>query len=147
MDDQAEAKIPAEETVFFKEGDVVVTNARFIASKTHVFAMSGITSIKLSIQRLPRMGSYLVIFLGIFILYWGISSWYLCMLDFPLAGYIALAGCIIILLGIWRWYARRPIFYVMLKSSSTEEKTLPDRNPKRVKRVIKALNDAIVHRG
>ena len=146
MGDQVEEKVPAEEKVFFKEGSVMVTNARFIVSK-HIFAMSGITSIKISKEKLSRKGPFLTILLGVILLYWGGRSWYLCLLDYPWPGYLTLAGVTFFLLGVLWWHARRPIYHIVLTSASGETKPLSDNNRKPVERVIKALNDAIIHRG
>jgi len=146
MGDQVEEKVPAEEKVFFKEGSVMVTNARFIVSK-HIFAMSGITSIKISKEKLSRKGPFMMILLGIILLYWGTRSWYLCLLDPYWVRYILLSSLFFLLLGTWWWHARRPIYHIVLTSASGETKPLSDNNRKPVEKVIKALNDAIIHRG
>jgi hypothetical protein len=145
MGDQVEEKVAAEK-VFFKEGSVMVTNARFIVSK-HIFAMSGITSIRISKEKLSRKGPLLMILLGIVLLYWGTKSWYLCLLDMYWIRYILPAGFVFLVLGAWWWHARRPVYHVVLTSASGETKPLHDNNRESVERVIKALNDAIIHRG
>jgi hypothetical protein len=128
-----ENKEMAEET-FLNEGEVTVTNARFIVpSQTH--AMSGITSVKNLRHDPSRKGPIVLIVIGLFALANGAAQ------DALPAALMFLAG------GIGWWVLQKPEFTVVLSSSSSESKALVSKDGAFISRVVDALNRAIIARG
>jgi len=119
----------AEETVFFEEGDVKVTNARFLTyGKTH--SMNGITSV--SKFRFPpnRKGPIILAIVGLLAF---IFKWYIAVIILALA-------------AVW-WFTQKTYYSVQLSSASGDADALRSANEEYIDRVVTALNDAIVHRG
>ena len=118
------------EKEFLKEGDVTVTNSRFIVPG-QTYAMSGITSVK-SVKKNPSKAlPIILIVLGIIFL----------------AADVPLVGIILIGLGIAILILNKPQYIVILSSASGETEALTSKNKEFITRVINALNDAIVARG
>ena len=121
-----------EEKVFLEEGGVTVTNARFIVP-AQTYAMSGITSVKSYEKKPSRRGPITLIVIG------GIAV---------LSGKDALAGGIILLvLALLWWVLSKTEFQVKLSTASGEATALRSKNSSWIRRVVNALNEAIIHRG
>jgi hypothetical protein len=119
----------AEETVFFEEGNVKVTNARFLTfGKTH--SMNGITSVTKYQITPSRKGPIIVAVIG--------------LLAFIFKWYIA----VIILAAAVAWFiSQKKKYSVQLSSASGDNEALTSTNEEYIDKVVAALNDAIVHRG
>jgi len=122
-----------EETEFFKDGDVRVTNSRFIVGSS-TYAMTGVTSVKKTSATPPRSGAILIIATGIVIL-------------LGMNGVERLWGVAAIALGIVAYKRTKPKYSVYLNSASGESQALESEDVKYIDKVINALNQAIIHRG
>lgn len=126
-----------DEKVFFDQGGIKVTSARFIVP-SQTFAMSGITSVKLLEEPASQLVPILGLMTGSLILLAGISK-----KDWGLGVFgLAMAGCSIL------WLAKQqPTHHVFLTTASGELKALTSQSRETILGVVQALNDAIVHRG
>ena len=97
------------------------------------YAMSGITSVKAYRKDPSRTGPIILGILGLLGL---------------LGGTEVLPGALITLgIAVAWWMIPKPSFSVLLSSASGEAKALTSKDGACIDRVIRALNDAIVHRG
>ena len=119
-----------EETVFFEYEDVKVTNARFVTNN-QTYAMSNVTSVKPHKEAPNRNPALLAIFVGI--IFMTASSY--------IIGLIIIAG------AIYYMSKQIPIYVIILKTSSGENRALRTEQQEYLNKVINALNEAIVHRG
>jgi len=129
--------IAMEEQVFFDNGDVTVTNARFISSG-QTYVMSNITSVKSLVEDPSKTGPVVFIVIG------GIMA--LAGLGNASFGAI-LTGAIIVAIGILWFKGLKSKFYVALATASGETRALSSEDKSFIDTIVKALNDAIVHRG
>jgi len=119
----------AEEKVFFEDGNVKVTNARFMTyGKTH--SMSGVTSVTSIVINPDRKGPLIVAVIGLLCF---IFKWYLAV--------IVLAAAV-----AW-WVMQKKKYAVLLNSASGDQEALSSTDSSFIDKVVTALNDAIVHRG
>ncbi|HOR39662.1 MAG TPA: DUF6232 family protein [Paludibacteraceae bacterium] len=119
----------AEEKIYFEEGDVKVTNARFLTyGKMH--SMANVTSVAKYVVKPKRTGP---IVLGIIGLICFAFKWWLAVL--LLAGAVA-----------W-WMTQKNNYVVSLASSSGNQEALSSTDEAFIDRVVNALNDAIAERG
>ncbi|EOW9276587.1 DUF6232 family protein, partial [Vibrio cholerae] len=119
-----------EEKIFFESNDVKVTNSRFITGN-QTYAMSNVTSVKPHKQSPNRMPWIFALFMGVFFIL--IKSY---LIGFGLIG-----------LAIFVLYNQKPLYTVILKTSSGENRALHTNEQEYLNQVINALNEAIVHRG
>jgi len=126
-----------EERNFFNEDGVSVTNARFIVNN-QTYAMSGVTSVKSFKEEPSRTAPMVLIVVGI-------------LLALGSFGGGSSGGVIISLLliggAIWWWISQKPLYSVLLNSSSGESKALSSKDGEFISKVVSALNDSIIHRG
>ena len=118
-----------EETTFFDQGGVKVTNSRFIV-QGQTYAMNGVTSVKNGETSPSRTGSIVAVVIGIATTAAG-SMW----------------GLIFIIGAIFWWVKQKPTYHILLSSASGENEALSGQDSAYIKGVIAALNDALVHRG
>lgn len=121
-----------EEQTFFSQGEVTVTNARFVAAG-QTYAMRGITSVKSGRTDPKKAGPLIVMLFGLAFLFQGGGTMVLGVLVIAAAGY-------------WLW-SLRPEFTVQLTSSAGEVKALTSKDKEFIEKVIDALNNSIIHRG
>jgi Family of unknown function (DUF6232) len=122
-----------DERVFFEQGDVRVTNARFVVgSKTH--AMNGVTSV--SSHRMPAsvVGPIIGIVVGLLILMGASGSGKILGV-----AVIAIAGYVL--------YSQKATHVVVLQSASGKVDALSSKDGGMIQGVVAALNDALIHRG
>ena len=119
----------AEEETFFHYDGVTVTNMRFIV-EPQTFAMSNITSVKVSEQEPSRLWPVVLIAAGAF-----------SLLGNVLVG-IVLAG-----IGIAWLFNKKTMYHVILTTAGGEISPLRSDQRQYVEKVVKAVNDAIVARG
>lgn len=119
-----------DEKVFFEGGDIKVTNARFI-SGGQTYAMSNVTSVMSREESPNALGPLLVIAVGLIVFF---TESYL------------LGAAITALGGYWIWH-QDSTYHVVLSTSAGETTALTSQKKALVGDVVRALNDAIVHRG
>ena len=122
-----------EEKTFFSAGDVIVTNARFIAHG-QTYAMSGITSVKSFRQDPSRKVPIILGFLGL-------------LVAASASGGGRFVGLLLIAGAVAVWVSQKPEYSVLLSSASGEVKPLASKDGGFISQVVAALNDSIVHRG
>ena len=118
-----------DEELVFEEGEVKVTNARFVVTG-QTYAMNGVTSVRQFVKKPNRV---LPIVIGI-------------------AGLATFAGTFVgalILLGIAvaLWMAMKTEYSVLLSTAGGEARALSSKDQAYINRVVAALNDAIIKRG
>jgi len=126
-----------EETVFFDDGNVTVTNARFI-SNGQTYVMSNITSVKNLIETPSRVGPVILVIVAVIILLAGLSN---------SSGGAIITGLIFGGAGLAWLNALKSKYYVALATASGETRALTSENKDFIDTIVKALNDAIIHRG
>lgn len=122
-----------EESVFFEQGGVKVTNARFVV-RGQTYAMNGVTSVKSSTTPPDRKGPLILIGIGLVVL-------------LAADGAGKLLGLILAGAGGWLFMRQKDTHAVFLSSASGEVQALVDQDANYIGGVIAALNDALVHRG
>jgi hypothetical protein len=124
------------ETQFFNEGGVVVTNARFIVPN-QTFAIAGITSVRFVAVPAKTTGAVLLGGCGVLVL--------LAALSLHTFGSLAI-GLLMLGVGITMWRNAKADYSVALHTSGGEVKALTSQDGQYIRRVVAALNHAIVHR-
>jgi hypothetical protein len=128
--------------VILDEAAISVTSARLIASG-QTYAMSGITSVKKGVAYPPKLWPVLMILLGLLMIAAVIGN---TDKSAPVA--LGVGSSLFFLVVGFLWLrSKRPIYVVVLTSASSETKAYTSTDEAFVDRVIKAINDAIVHRG
>ncbi|CAM4218602.1 DUF6232 family protein [Serratia silvae] len=122
-----------EETEFFKQGHVLITNARFIVGNS-TYAMTGVTSVKKHSVTPSRIGAIVLIIVGMVLL-------------INMQGVSKLWGVGVIGLGVLAIKGAKTKHSVYLNSSSGESQALQSEDENYIDTVINALNQAIIHRG
>jgi hypothetical protein len=121
------------EQVFFNQGNVKVTNARFIVN-SQTYAMSGVTSVKTGFTPPNRNGAFIAIGIGVLMTIGG-------------EGGSKLVGVLIAAAGIWYLTQLKNTHSVYLSSASGEVQALTDTDENFIGSVVHALNEALIHRG
>lgn len=114
------------EQVFLREGDIMVTKARFV-TPGQTFAMSGITAVRTGVAPPNRTGPWILIGVGVCCA-WGLGT-------IPIIG------------GIVWMVKQKPEYVVFLASASGESGAYASKDQDFVRRVADALNEAIIARG
>lgn len=122
-----------EERIFFEQGSVKVTNARFIVD-TRTYAMNGVTSVKSSVTPPTRGLPIALIIIGALMLLAGGMG-------------VKLLGVALIGGGIWVWSQQKSTHAVFLSSASGEVQALANTDDQYINGVVQALNEALIHRG
>lgn len=123
------------EQVILNERGIRVTNTRFIVERRayrQTYAMSGITSVKKTVQRPSRLGPILIVLAGLLLLATGRA---------PIAGALPVIFGVVWFCFIW------PKHTVSLTSASGEKNAYESTDGGFVEQVVGAINDAIVQRG
>jgi uncharacterized membrane protein len=120
-----------EEKTFFDTGNVRVTNARFIVDG-QTYAMNGVTSVKQAARHPSRVGPTL---------------WALIGLLLVVTGAAVVLGLILLVVALLWGFGQKPVWIVVLSSSSGEAQALTSQDRDYIDGVISALNESIVHRG
>ena len=121
------------ETVFLSEGNVQITNARFVVSG-QTYAMNGVTSVK-SVRETTNPSRILPIVLGVI----GLC----CLGSAPLVGVLLVGAAA----AIWVLNKSETTDTVVLSTSGGEVKALSSMQTDFIQRIVSALNEAIIHRG
>jgi len=119
-----------EEQIFLDQGEVKVTNARFIV-KGQTYAMNGVTSVKQGVNQPNRAPPIFLAFVGLVLILNQAFLWGIVLTGFAVF-----------------WLTRQqPDWVVILHSASGEVKALTSQDSEFIKAVINALNESIIHRG
>lgn len=119
------------EKVYFEEGSVTVTKARFIVP-AQTYAMSGITSVKAAVDQ-PLKGPAILGGIGVLMMFSG-------EVGAIIFGLLLIAGAVL-------WFIKGVKHIVVLSSASGEAEAISNSNSGFIGRIIAALNEAIVDRG
>ena len=123
-----------EETEFYKDGNVSITNARFMVDST-TYAMNGVTSVKRGQTNPSKVWPVIMAIIGVGVV-------------FAAAALMAKAICVVIVLLAIAWFkAIKPDYILFLNSSSGESQPLSITEKHYIHVEINSLNNAIIHRG
>ena len=122
-----------EEKVFFDQGGVSVSNARFIVNG-QTYAMNGVTSVKQGVKNPSRLGPVVLGIVG-----------FIALLSGGTTGVVW--GVILLAIAILWGVKQRSEWIVVLNSSSGETQALTSQDRSYIDGVIGALNQSIIHRG
>ena len=132
----AAAPAQAIERTFFQQGDTLVTNTRFVKGNG-MWTMSGVTSVSVGTDVPSKKGSIALIVIGGVILLAGLQG----------SVTAVVFGLGVAALGIW-WLVRlKNSYYILLMNAATSTKAISDTNRGYIDTIVKALTEAIVHRG
>jgi hypothetical protein len=122
------------ETIFFQEGEVLVTNARFVVGP-QTFAMRTITSVKGEMTPANYTGAVLLILIGLTIS---------LVAFFNLAIAMGILGVFIFAAGIWIACRRKSIYAVVLTTAGGEITAHASKDWSYISQIIEALNQSII---
>lgn len=123
-----------EEVQFYNNGNVSITNSRFMVGST-TYAMNGVTSVKRGQTEPSKAAPVILAIIGVIMLFAAAT------LMFKGIGILLVAVAVV-------WFrAIKPEYIVFLNSSSGESQALSSTDKNYIDDVIKSLNDAIIHRG
>lgn len=121
-----------EEKSFFNQGNVSVSNSRFIVDG-QTYAMNGVTSVKTGRKNPSRTGPIILGIVGLISMGGGIGT--------------IIVGLAMIGLAVYWWVNQKSELSVVLNSSSGEAQALSSKDSVYIDDVVEALNNAIIHRG
>lgn len=144
--------ISGDESVFFQDGNVTVTNARFlVGAKT--FAMRSVTSIEIVTSNEPssrpgwdtreRFAGY--VFLVLILL--GLVLWLGVGLSFWVVILLGIVGFAIVFLVFSASTETRPVFRILLKTAGGDVIAYQSFDQTHISQIVKALNDSIIAQG
>jgi Family of unknown function (DUF6232) len=122
-----------EERVFFENGNVKVTNARFVVGN-HTHSINGITSVSSYVTQPSKMGLIVGILVGLGMILSG--PWSVKLIGLGIA---ALCGFLL--------KNQKATHTVVLQSASGKVEAHSGTDAPQITGIVAALNDAIVHRG
>lgn len=135
------------ETVYFEDGDVKVTEARFV-SGNETFAMKNITSIKTKTNAPSRKAPGLGMLIGLVLLISNYAESAAQVNRSAQSG--GAAGVVLGLMlvgGCAYWMAKlKPIYEIVLQTSGVEKAALHTRQPEYLRQILEAMNKAMAHR-
>ena len=129
----------ATEEKFLSEGNVLVTNARFVVN-SQTYALSGVTSVKSLVETPDNVGPIIGVILG-FVM--AISAFGKGSVEW---GLVAIGLVFVTVAGLILW-SQKPTHHLVLRTSSGEVRAISSRDGEFIVRVVAALNDAIIARG
>ncbi|WP_192822789.1 DUF6232 family protein [Rufibacter sp. LB8] len=122
---------PQQETVFFQDANVTVTQSRFI-SGGQTFAMRNISSVSNFHIKKSRAGAILLLMLGILMLFSEATR--------GMGIALALAG------GVWLYFTKDS-YAVRINSNSAEANGFVAKDRDYIQKILDAVNEAMVFRG
>lgn len=117
------------EQIFYDNGTVKVTNARFMVG-SQTYAMQGVTSVRSLVQSPNRIFPIILIIVGLFAF-----------------GGSVLFALLMIAAGIALLVMMKNTHIVALHSASGEQQALTSTDAGYINDVVGALNNALIHRG
>jgi len=135
-----------EEKIFYDNGSVKVTSARFVTSNGDTYSLATVSSIKMRVKSLElerlknKIIGYGAIALGALIAIGSIFD------GFSIGGIIF--GLLAIAIG-YLFLKTQPedTYHVITASASGESEALFSTDKNEVQKIVNALNEAIIHRG
>jgi hypothetical protein len=121
-----------DEKIFFNQGNVSVSNSRFIVDG-QTYAMSNVTSVKSGVTPPDRGGAIIIAIIGL-----------ACLLG---SGWVFAAGLVALAIAVLAWIGSKTKYSVILNTSAGENKALVSEEKSYISNVISSLNEAIVSRG
>lgn len=121
-----------EEKIFFNQGNVSVSNSRFIVDG-QTYAMSNVTSVKSGVTPPSRGIAIALAIIGL-----------LCLAG---EGVVFMVGLGSLILAVLLWVVSKTSYSVILNTSSGENQALVSEDKSYIEKVISSLNEAIVSRG
>ena len=121
-----------EETTFFNESGLTVTNSRFVVPG-QTYAMSGVTSIRTEEYPPPRKWPSIITGIGVLLVLGGKDT--------------IIVALILIAIGVMWWRSQKTTYNIVLSSASGETDAFTSTDEKYVDNLVSALNDAIISRG
>ncbi|ATM01291.1 QacE [Aeromonas sp. CA23] len=122
-----------EEKIFFNQGNVSVSNSRFIVDG-QTYAMNNVTSVKSGVVKPNRLGSIIIGLIGLAMVLSG-------------SGGVLIGGLVLLAIAVLSWMGNKKRYTVLLHTSSGENQALASPDESYIRTVINSLNDAIVSRG
>lgn len=123
-----------EETEFYRNNHVSITNSRFMVGST-TYAMNGVTSVKRGQTKPSKVGPVILAIVGVLMVLAATTLM------------IKAVGAVLVVIAIAWFKSIKPKFIVFLNSSSGECQALSSTDKTYIDDVINSLNQAIVHRG
>ncbi len=123
-----------EETEFYSNGHVSITNSRFIVGST-TYAMNGVTSVKRGHTNPSKVGPVILTIIGLIMVFAAATLMFKAI------------GVVLIIAAIAWFRSIKPEYMVFLNSASGESQALSSKDKSYIDDVIKSLNNAIIHRG
>ncbi|MCC5883800.1 MAG: hypothetical protein JJU25_14360 [Halomonas sp.] len=121
-----------EEKVFFNQGNVSVSNSRFIVDG-QTYAMSNVTSVKSGFIPPDRGAAKIIALIGLGCLFG--------------SGWVFVAGIAALVIAVLVWIGNKEKYSVILNTSSGENQALVSEDESYITKIISSLNEAIVSRG
>ena len=121
------------EEVFYENGDVKVTNARFVVGN-QTYAMNGVTSVKNTVIPAKHALGIVLAVVGVLLLLGG-------------GGGVKIFGLVLVIMGGVIAYMVKATHVIVLHSSSGETQALTSTDKTYIGSVIEALNQSLIHRG
>jgi hypothetical protein len=137
---QARPQLNAEH-ILLDENGFFVSNARFVNNK-QTYAMSGVTSVNQFVEQPSRKWPIIITILGALFFLQSLSLFHNAS-GLP----VMIFGVTLILLGVWLYRRKVPVYGVVLHSASGQARTAQCIDRMFIERVITALNEAIILRG
>ena len=119
------------ETTFYQDASVTVTQSRFV-TQSKTYAMRNISSVYVFEIEKSRVFPILMILLGI---------------PFIFFKDVFLIGLILICLGLIIIFSIKNEFAVRISTNAGEANSIVSKNRDYIQKIVKALNEAIIHRG
>lgn len=119
------------ETTFYQDSSVTVTQSRYI-TQSKTYAMRNISSVHIFEIEKSKAPPILFILLGIPFLFSGEIFW---------------IGLILIILGLLIFFTIKNEYSVRISTNAGEANSIISKNKEYIKKIVNALNDAIIHRG
>jgi hypothetical protein len=127
-----------QETVYFQEGGVTVTNARAIlGSKT--FAMANITSVSMHTDEPNKLIWILLTIFGLLFALIGFLP------DSPTACWGM--SLVLVAFSVFKLFTLKTKYSIVIGSASGETNALTSTNMTYIRKIVNAMNEAIVKRG
>jgi hypothetical protein len=126
------------ENVLLDENGFFVSNARFVNNK-QTYAISGVTSVNQYIEQPSRKWPIITTIFGGLIFLQSLLTFH------SVVGVII--GALLILLGVWLYRRKVPLYGVVLHSASGQQRAAQCTDRLFIDRIITALNQAIILRG
>ncbi|SEK65149.1 hypothetical protein SAMN04487787_1037 [Kosakonia sacchari] len=123
-----------EEVQFYNNGNVSITNSRFMVGST-TYAMNGVTSVKRGQTKPSKVAPVILAIIGLIMLFAAATLMFKGI------------GILLVVIAVAWFKSIKPEYIVFLNSASGESQALSSTDRKYIDDVIKSLNDAIIHRG